>query len=183
MLIVSILVGMSPDVVASSTPKFSAAYTYFANGMVEQAQFHQPSSPHSQKRYRFTYDYDGRDQLSTATYQYWTGSAWAGNGAYSLATGYTDDGALTALTRYNATDNADLEYSYTAGTHRLNEVIDWYNQEIYEFTYDGNGNVNRLSSVIGSSDYQITSTSYDWRNLPLSMVVSGAGTHTYCKLT
>lgn len=44
--------------VASSTPKFSAAYTYFANSNINAAQYRQPSSPHSHKRYRYTHTYD-----------------------------------------------------------------------------------------------------------------------------
>ena len=37
---------------ASSTPCFSATYTYLANGNINVAQFRQPDSPHAHKRYR-----------------------------------------------------------------------------------------------------------------------------------
>jgi hypothetical protein len=68
---------------------------------------------------------------------------------------------------------------YESGKNRLDMIVDWANQEIYEFGWDTTGNMISLEGLYGNTLYNITSTTYSWRNQPLSMSKSGSGTFTY----
>jgi RHS repeat-associated protein len=158
--------------VGSSTPKFSARYTYFTNSNINVVQFHQPDSPHSQKRYRYTHTYDNRNQLTQANFNYWNGSGWSGSSAFDLGSvSYDKDGNITDLSRRFEGLNT-YSYSYTSGTNRLETVNK--NGSNISFGYDSNGNV----TTIGTG-YSITNTVYNWRNLPTSITKSGSMTYNY----
>jgi RHS repeat-associated protein len=166
--------------VASSTPKFSAAYTYLANSNIEVAEFHQPFSPHSHKRYQHTFTYDNRNQLKSGNYQYWGGSSWQNSNAFDLTSmNYNKDGRIGGAVWHNGAEYVEFDYMYESGKNRLDMIVDWANQEIYEFGWDTTGNMISLEGLYGNTLYNITSTTYSWRNQPLSMSKSGSGTFTY----
>jgi YD repeat-containing protein len=159
--------------VGSSTPHFSARYTYFANGNINVAQYHQPETGHSDKRYRFTHSYDNRNQLTQADYSKWNGSGWSASTEFDLSSvSYDMDGNITALTRQSEGEKV-YAYSYTPDTNLLDDIVKNSTTTI-GFTHDDNGNV----TTIGSG-YDITATAYDWRNLPISMTKSGTTTYNY----
>jgi RHS repeat-associated protein len=166
--------------VASSTPKFSAAYTYLANNNIEVAEFHQPSSPHSHKRYQHTFTYDNRNQLKSGNYQYWGGSSWQNSNAFDLTSmNYNKDGRIGGAVWHNGAEYVEFDYMYESGKNRLEMTVDWANQEIYEFGWDPNGNMTSLEAQYGNTLYNITGTSYSRRNQPLSITKGGSTTYNY----
>jgi RHS repeat-associated protein len=58
-------------------------------------------------------------------------------------------------------------------------IVDWANQEIYEFEWDPNGNMTSLEALYGNTLYDITGTNYSWRNQPLSITKGGSTTYNY----
>jgi len=161
--------------VASSTPKFSAAYTYFANSNINVAQFRQPSSPHSHKRYRFTLTYDNRNQLTEADYNYLSGSTWTNSSEFDLSNvSYNKDGNITDKNHNNALQSGSHTYNYISDTNKVSSISRSGSGSL-SFGYDDNGNVTSLSGL----GYSISSVSYDWRNLPLSMNAGGSRTYRY----
>ena len=127
--------------------------------------------------------YDALNRFKRADYLGWSGSAWTSTLAYDLA-GITYDlnGNLTALQRYRdaATLLDNLTYTIAAGSNRLSSLADavgvtseTWDAEAGSFTYDANGN-----QLTAPAPYSITATTYDPRNLPLSLA-SGGTTTTY----
>ena len=157
---------------------FSARYTYNDNSTINQAQYHQPSYPHTYKRYRYEHTYDNRNQLKSANYKHYFSAiaTWLDPVDYDV-TGikYDRDGNLRSLVHQMNGSFFDFEYSHSYGTesNRMEWVVEWNNQEMIDLTHDRNGN---MTSITG--DYNITNTSYDWRNLPLSITKSST-TYSY----
>ncbi|MGF1671417.1 MAG: hypothetical protein ACFCU6_13290, partial [Balneolaceae bacterium] len=61
---------------ANDLAPFSASYTYHHNSTIDFAQFRQPGTPHSHVRARYRHTYDSRNQIKSATYNWWNGSSW-----------------------------------------------------------------------------------------------------------
>lgn len=162
------------DVTSSGYP-FSAAYTYLNNSNIDTVQYHQPSSPHAHKRYRYTHTYDNRNQLTQANYNYWNGSGWSNSSAFDLGSvSYDKDGNMTGKNHNNGPQSGSHTYSYTSNTNKVSSISRSGSGSL-GFGYDANGNVTSLSGL----GYSISSVSYDWRNLPLSMNAGGSRTYRY----
>jgi RHS repeat-associated protein len=93
---------------------------------------------------------------------------------------YGCPGNLTTLQRERETGTLvdNLTYSYTAGTNRLAAVSDAvgataesWDAESGSFTYDANGNL-----LTASAPYNLTTVTYDERNLPLAVTRAGVTT-------
>jgi RHS repeat-associated protein len=157
----------------SSTHRFSACYTWESNNTVKFAEFRQPWSPHDNKRYRYAYEYDSRNQLKSAIYTILQGSAWIPTSNFDV-TGleYDSDGNIMAFTRRTNTGAAQAySYQYNGGTNRLTTAFK--NGTPTHFGYDPSGNV----TTIGTG-YDITNTVYDRRNLPTA-ISKGSATYNY----
>jgi RHS repeat-associated protein len=79
---------------------------------------------------------------------------------------------------HNGGEYVEFDYMYQSGKNRLDMIVDWANQEVYEFEWDSNGNMTSLEALYGNTLYNITGTSYSWRNQPLSITRSG-NTYNY----
>jgi len=175
------LLNINPEISgASAAHRFSARYTYLANSNIHRAEYRQPSSPHSHKRYRYTHTgactersrSNNRNQLTGANYNYLSGSTWTNSNEFDVTgLSYDRDGNIQALSR-RFEGLKTYSYSYTSGTNRLAEVEK--NSNPIGFTYDANGNV-----VTIGGDYGITGTTYDWRNLPDSIEKNDTTTYNY----
>jgi len=171
---------LSINNVGSSSHRFSGSYTYFNNSNINSAEYHQPSTPHSQKRYRYNHTYDNRNQLKSANYSFYDDSgflpAWFDVNTFDVTNiRYDGDGNLKSLERQMNGNYVDFEYSHAYGTesNRMEWVVEWNNQESIDLTHDRNGNMTSITGI-----YNITTSSYNWRNLPLSISKSST-TYSY----
>ncbi|MEZ4699784.1 MAG: polymorphic toxin type 50 domain-containing protein [Rhodothermales bacterium] len=184
------------DLDSENTP-FAALYDYFGNGNISTATFNQGTAT-SDKRYRYVFTYDALDRIKSADYSYavWNGTGEVGPQPYIVGgwdwyfttrydvNGITYDksGNITALTRNRETGSAidQLTYSYASGTNRLASVTDAvssaeaWDAETGSFSYDLNGNM-----LTAPAPYAITSSTYDERNLPLSLTAGSTTTYRY----
>lgn len=120
-----------------------------------------------------------RNQLKSANYNYWNGSGWSNSSAYDLSSvSYDKDGKVQVLNRTNGSETVQFDYEYKTGTNKIDYIVDWANQETYQFGWDSNGNMTSLEAQYGDTLYNITSTTYSWRNQPLSITRSGT-TYNY----
>jgi len=161
-------------------------HTYNNNSTINQAQYHQPSSPHTYKRYRYEHTYDNRNQLKSANYKHYFSAiaTWQDPVDYDVTNiRYDRDGNLKSLERQMNGNYVDFEYSHAYGTesNRMEWVVEWNNQESIDLTHDRNGNTFPTSGVMTSisGDYDITGASYDWRNLPLVIIKYGPYSYKY----
>ncbi len=163
----------------STATKFSAAYVWNPNSTLQIAEYHQTNPPvDNDKRYRHSFTYDGRNQLRTADYEYHNGSTWADRYDFDIGQIYYDrDGGITLMNRQNGAEVVDFEYGYVAGSNRLDYVLNYENFDIDDISHDRNGNI--------TNGRGISATTYDWRNLPLSITtpnpwpMTGSTTHAY----
>jgi len=96
---------------------------------------------------------------------------WSSSSAfYVTGISYDMDGNLAALNRRHD-GLKEYVYSPTPGSNRVSGITK--NGVNTAFGYDRNGNVTTLGS-----GYNITATTYNWRNLPLSITAAG-NTHSY----
>jgi hypothetical protein len=168
---------------ATTTYPFSANYDYFNNGNVSTAEFYNGASPATNKRYRFVMasgDYDALNRLKKADYSHYT-SAWQSTLAYDVTgISYDKGGNLTVLKRYSqgATLLDNLTYTVAATSNRLISLTDAvanstpsWDAETASLTYDASGHV-----LTTGAPYPLTSTSYDERNLVLTLNMNYADT-------
>jgi len=109
---------------ANDLAPFSASYTYHYNSTIDFAQFRQPDTPHpsADGRARYRHTYDNRNQIKSATYNWWNGSSWQNPTSYDVSgISYDRDGNHSALTRRTDTASANT-YSYAQGSNRLTSV-------------------------------------------------------------
>ncbi len=168
---------------AGTTSPFSAKYSYNANSTISTGEFYSGGSPATNKRYKYDFPtYDALNRLKSADYSFWNGSAWTTSAAYDLPSiSYDANGNLTALQRNKDTgaliDN--LTYTIAPASNRLNSIADavgataeTWDAEAGSFTYDAKGN-----QLTAPGPYSITATTYDPRNLPLSLTIAGTTTN------
>jgi YD repeat-containing protein len=120
----------------------------------------------------YTYSYDHASRLTAAQHYAYPNYSYSAQNAYSLPMiSYDVNGNITHLTRRGANGSIsdDFSYRYSVG-NRLDSVSTAQSHMAYG--YDANGNV--VSDVLRG----ITSASYDYRNLPISLT-SGGGSITY----
>lgn len=160
-----------------NTHPFSADYSYFNNGNIEEAEFNNPlaglGSTH--QRYKYTHSYDELNRLLSATYSNYNTGAWATTNAFKVDNlSYDKNGNITALRRYDDTAASidDLGYTYST-SNRLNSIADAtsettginWDAEDASYTYDSNGNMLSQSG-------KFTSMVYNEFNLPLQVNTS-----------
>jgi RHS repeat-associated protein len=80
---------------------------------------------------------------------------------------------------HNGGEYVEFDYMYQSGKNRLDMIVDWANQEVYDFDWDPNGNMTSLEAQYGNTLYNITGTSYSRRNQPLSITKGGSTTYNY----
>jgi RHS repeat-associated protein len=169
---------------ATTTYPFSAGYSYNANGTISTGDFYSAGSPAANKRYKYDFPtYDALNRLKAATYASWNGTSFTSTLAYNLAgITYDNSGNLLTLQRYRETATLidNLTYTIAGTSNRLTTLADavgvsaeTWDAEAGSFTYDANGN-----QLTAPAPYNITHTTYDPQNLPLSLT-SGGTTTTY----
>jgi hypothetical protein len=169
---------------ATTTYPFSAGYSYNANGTISTGDFYSAGSPAANKRYKYDFPtYDALNRLKAATYASWNGTSFTSTLAYNLAgITYDNSGNLLTLQRYRETATLidNLTYTIAGTSNRLTTLADavgvsaeTWDAEAGSFTYDANGN-----QLTAPAPYNITTTTYDPQNLPLSLT-SGGTTTTY----
>jgi len=160
-----------------TTHPFSAEYSYFKNGNIQDAEFYNPltSLGSSHYRYKYTHTYDKLNRLTSAVYSNHNGTSWATTDAFKTTFyNYDDQGNIGRLTRYDETASLidNLQYNYT-GSNRLQSIsdlegvssgIDW-DAESATFGYDSNGNVT-------SQTGKFTNLIYNEFNLPIQSETS-----------
>lgn len=146
---------------------FGMLLKYNDNGNINQQQWKQAAF--STGTYNYYYDYDSANRLSSACYD----GASCNSGAFDVTYAYDKNGGLENITRYDETGTwTSYDHSYVSGTNKLDYVeVDGMSSatQTKNFSHDASGNVTE-NGVQG-----ITSTTYDWRNLP-KQVVTGTGT-------
>ncbi len=172
---------------ASTSYPFSARYAYYQNGTVSEAEFYNGGAqlivPAAPTRYRYAFgtaSYDALNRLKSADYFYYN-AGWTSTAAYDLAgISYDLNGNMTALQRYRETGTLvdNLTKSIAGSSNRLTSLTDAvgttaeaWDAESGSFTYDANGN-----TLTAPAPYSITTVTYDYQNLPLSLTRSGVTT-------
>lgn len=140
--------------VGNTAYPFSAAYSHLADGQVQAAEYHQTASPSSVKRYKYGYQYDKSDRLTSAMFGAWNSNSYATQNAHSLPlVTYDPAGNIMSLQRYAGGGapyynslRHNLTYGYMVGSNRLGGVSNSGGPGYggWSFQYDGNGNVRSL---------------------------------------
>jgi RHS repeat-associated protein len=162
--------------VNSGSHRFSARYSYLMNGNIDQAIFYQPTSPlQGQEKYRYSYTYDNRNQLTAAQYEY-DNQGWENNNLYRIfGIQYDKDGKILMKDFDNGPGRDEYNYSYQSGKSRLSSIDGTYSPVSMSIGYDANGNMTTMNGM----GYDITGTSYSWRNQPLGITKGGSTTYNY----
>ncbi len=158
---------------AASSHVFSAAYTYFDNGNIEEAEFYNPltSLGSDHYRYKYTHTYDKLNRLTSATYSNYASSSWATTNAFKVNTlAYDKQGNITSLNRYDDAASLidNLSYSYAANnrltgiTDVINTTSETWDVEDATYGYDANGN---MTSKTG----KFSTLVYNEFNLPIQI--------------
>jgi len=189
--------------VENNTSPFSARYSYFQNGTVDEAQFRQPGTAHPHLLYRYRHTYDRLSRIESAAYDYDAGG-WQTSAAYGTQYSYDRNGNLETLVRsdgsgaviddldYYSADEADPAKSPNRmiGVHdRSGTTLGWdaASASASAIAYDANGNLTKYAA----DPYSLTGITYDERNLPTSVTAGGqavtyrysaAGQRTYKKV-
>lgn len=162
-----------------TTHAFSAGYTYFKNGNINEAEFRNPltSLGAAHQRYKYVHTYDALNRLKTANYSNYSGG-WQTTTMFDVdLLTYDKQGNITFLNRYDEAGGLidELEYEY-GKSNRLTRVWDTiaattedWDAEDYAFTYDGNGN-------LASQSGKFSRLTYNEFNLPLQVETTGGHT-------
>lgn len=152
----------------SGTDKFGMNLDYNYNGNVSLQQFRQAGAGNT-NLVNYYYYYDTANRLTSANF---SGSGY-GSSAFDASYSYDQNGNVTSLTR---TNNGTYPYesvpgiTYSSSSNRITNIsyqpgpVPTSNKSV---SYDANGNttVHQVQNI--------TSTSYDWRNLAYRMVANG----------
>lgn len=163
----------------TGTDKFSLDLNYLDNGNISQQLWRQ-SAKSTSTTYNYYYTYDDANRLTLACYS----ASCSSMSDYDVDYDYDRNGNITTLLRHNENGNY-YESNYngtgqpylggfsftmvpgtTSGSNRVQSLKRYGTSTTYDYSYDANGNVTE-NEIQG-----VTSTSYDWRNLPKSMVTS-----------
>jgi RHS repeat-associated protein len=112
-------------------------------------------------------------ELSTAQYQYHTGTAWqSGNEFRVFGVQYDRDGKIISKEVQNGPSADPLYmhyyYFYASGTNRITSIYDDINQDYTPISYDANANMTAIGAPVG-----LSSGVYDRRNLLVSASSGG----------
>ncbi len=144
------------EILIRDYPRFIEGLTYYPNGNIEYQYLKNTGIPNSQDL-MFNYIYDGLNRLIT-TKNFGSNYEW-----YT----YDPDGNFITKTR----SGKHMIYTPFPGTDRLQKVDIGGVDKNYQ--YDSRGN------VISDGLRQISSISYDRRNLPLSMTTTNGANFKY----
>ncbi len=144
------------EILIRDYPRFIEGLTYYPNGNIEYQYLKNTGLPNSQDL-MFNYVYDGSNRLTT-TKNLGSNFEW-----YT----YDPDGNFVSKNRPDKT----MSYNYYSNTNRLYAAQ--INGMFKTYNYDAKGN------VISDGLRNVNSLTYDYRNLPLSMVKPGTGTLSY----
>ncbi len=164
---------------AVSSHVFSAAYTYFKNGNIKEAQFYNPLTSLGSGHYRFRYlhTYDKLNRLTSALYNNYSGG-WAFTEAFWVnGLTYDANGNITSLRRKDEAGSLIDNLSYQYGSsNRLNGVTDIisttteaWDAEDATYGYDANGN---MTSQTG----KFSNLVYNEFNLPIQIETTAGHT-------
>ena len=145
--------------------RFSEQLTYRLNGNIQQQSISSGLRQLGWSNFATNFSYDGLNRLIAATTTGISGS----NESFT----YDNDGNFLTKSRTGSSNT----YGYISGTNKLND-IDGGDQYYYAYTYDTKGNVTNKSEMLaGSNIYTISS--YDRRNLPLTISTPSGTTNYY----
>ncbi|MFU8862178.1 MAG: hypothetical protein ACNA8K_17360 [Cyclonatronaceae bacterium] len=105
------------DVTNTGRP-FGASYSWSGAENITSAEFSQSGTPHAHKRYRYSFDYDNLNRLTSAQYAWFSGGTFTGSSAWQLeSVAYDAAGNITSLKRRNQGGTLWHHYSlqYPAG--------------------------------------------------------------------
>jgi len=160
---------------------FAAFYEYYDNGNVKTAQYHnsQVQSGGGPATPQWAFGYDGLGRLTGADYKL----SGSNPNAFDVPNiSYDSAGNITLLQRRDQAGVLvdDLDYKYENGNNQLSSLDELagattagWDAETGSFAYDNNGN---LISMTGNP--QITSISYDHRNLPTTIQLDATNIQT-----
>lgn len=134
--------------------RFNETLTYEDNGNVNTQDIINKGNS-GWDNLSFTYSYDNMNRLIN------TG---ASPSTYKEEFTYDDDGNFLTRKRNNLLAN----YTYESGKNRLDVFDDAFSNKKYNYNYDGRGNLILKENYVGGTDIY-TATSYDHRNLPLTV--------------
>ncbi len=149
---------------------FGMSLTYENNGNISHQQWEQAAF--STSTYNYYYEYDNANRLKKACYGAITCTS---SGDFDVTYSYDKNGNITYISRNASGSDPDIEYylSYVANTNKIDDVlVDGVSSATETYSHDASGNVTE-NGVQG-----ISSTAYDWRNLPTSLTANGS-TITY----
>jgi RHS repeat-associated protein len=139
------------DVTNTGRP-FGASYSWSGAENITSAEFSQSGTPHAHKRYRYSFDYDNLNRLTSAQYAWFSGGTFTGSSAWQLeSVAYDAAGNITSLKRRNQGGTLWHHYSlqYPAGNNRLTSYQNHAPgfQDLYSLQYDANGNVTHIENA------------------------------------
>ncbi len=129
------------------------------NGNISRMRWEQAAF--STATFNYHYEYDFANRLKKACYD--TNGDCTSTGDYDVTYSYEKNGNLTYISRNGDSSNPDIDYhlGYVAGTNKVESVlVDGVSSATETYSHDASGNVT-ANGIQG-----ITSTTYDWRNLP-----------------
>jgi RHS repeat-associated protein len=152
-------------------------------GNVSVAEFHQPSSPHAHKRYRYTHTYDGMNRLLQATYARWNGTSYTNANDFNVPRiRYDKSGNITQMHRFQEVGASGDYFEFLkedamgiapSPSNRVLTVRTMAEYEVKaEFAYDRNGNVRSMWGIYGNA-----TITYNRQNLPLQHTSGGTTTN------
>jgi len=141
------------------------------------------SSPTQSHYHKYEFEYDNIDRLLTADFsaaQLTLPSTfnWSSSNAYKLFipeynNGYDLAGNIKSLFRGDQNSVIDeYNYFYKPNSHKLDYVMGYNSQSAGNYSYDANGNLK------GDNEKNITSISFEYRNLP-TYILYGDGNKIY----
>jgi RHS repeat-associated protein len=147
------------------------------------AEFHQPSSPHAHKRYRYTHTYDGMNRLLQATYARWNGTSYTNANDFNVPRiRYDKSGNITQMHRFQEVGASGDYFEFLkedamgiapSPSNRVLTVRTMAEYEVKaEFAYDRNGNVRSMWGIYGNA-----TITYNRQNLPLQHTSGGTTTN------
>lgn len=160
--------------VASANYPLSVAYSYDANGTVNDTEYRNGTSS-TRRKYEFSYD--ALNRLTAADHYRLSGSWTNENANDEKSIGYDKSGNITDLLRYDSSGNLvdNVTFAFQSGTNRIASVSDavsttsaTWDLEDGSFTYYEDGNLKTAPAP-----YSITAATYNSQNLPESITAGG----------
>lgn len=165
---------------ASNDKKFWADYSFLDNGNIESYSYFNIPVSGSEKIGKYSFTYDGLNQLKSAIFSSYNGSAWTNDYRYRVDNlKYDANGNILYLNRYdNARRKVDqLTYRYSHNNRLLcvddgvSAFYGWDAQDS-DFHYDHDGNV---TNIVNNQSQKVTYLQNNQLNLPEAVETAPTG--------